>query len=1114
MVVALILLACGGEESPAPASGPSPAVVAAQPGPFSLKARCGEPDRAPPVIFTGDATDVVVTVHPVDTFAADPGEPVHSGPAKRNEWYFLPPLRSGLYVVVARRSEEIASCRLVVSDLAVVVKRSRREVLVYVADAESGRPVPSATVKLRAGEKTVESDTDSLGVCRVDMPATPNLEVLVTKQDRIGYAEVAALPGGDVVTWFGFDRPVYAPGDTVNVAGVYRARNGDYRAADLPDFRIEIRDERDSVVASADPTEQSPGFFHGAVRIPPDPPPGPLWLVAGDAGRRRLRLARPFGLGVGVLLDAPETAEPGKEVSFSIDAVEPPGRSVVHDAHYHVEAGNRGLVRILLSGRSWFGGTKSDTVRFTPEAPGRLTLRIRVPCGDGYEVNRTATILCGRPEAADRGETPRGLRLLATPAEVEPGGQVRVTLDFPPNLADATVLTTVEGGPLGPHAVERTESTRIEYDVSVPDRPGRVLRIGAVAVRDRRAHRAEALVSIRSGPRRLPVAVSFEPEMPAPGAPAKLVIAAPADGRAVVTVFEDTGRPIDARIEEEFYGRREDVAAGSDSLAFKSRSAGAPGAEDGTGPEPACGEVSPRPVLWRADVRLVDGRAVVPVTLPVSPHRLRVVATVATNDHRFGTATRVLRLPEPPPEAPTEPRPPWEVDDTPTGIERRIGRARALTPGVSRETFELPADAGFPALSIVVTRGPLGAALRSLPTEATATTGTSDEALMAFVPAAVARAVDPDAADRAGFTAEVVTRLTLRATARLYARQAKAGGFAPWDGAAPDPFVTARVIRGLVRAREAGMPADGDRIERAADWLAALDAKARGEPPELTPSEKTAIALSGRLSEPGVTVDEGVRAAVRSLLDARRGPAWCGPRTTTAAALALLDVRRLAGPDEGEPVPLRIRVGSELAAAVTLSPAELAAGGRKIEIGGDSLAPGPITVSFEAGRDVDADIAARLTWLGGAPKGQVEVARTVHSLIPTEDGVLCRPPVEAGNKSGFGEAMGLQLFLVSKRVRGPVEVICRIARTATPVSPAVGLEAGLHMPAEPPGTVLTNDRVRLLLRKLPEGTLLVGYVIRVWTPGGYVPLPRVAVRDLETGELLGISNPDSVTDVK
>ena len=98
-----------------------------------------------------------------------------------------------------------------------------------------------------------------------------------------------------------------------------------------------------------------------------------------------------------------------------------------------------------------------------------------------------------------------------------------------------------------------------------------------------------------------------------------------------------------------------------------------------------------------------------------------------------------------------------------------------------------------------------------------------------------------------------------------------------WDGAEPDPFATARVIRGLVKARDSGMPVDEARLTRAADWLAALDAKAMRDPPVLTDAEKAAIALSGRIAEPGATVDDGVRAAVRFLLDRRQGPAWCGP---------------------------------------------------------------------------------------------------------------------------------------------------------------------------------------------------------------------------------------------
>jgi hypothetical protein len=441
--------------------------------------------------------------------------------------------------------------------------------------------------------------------------------------------------------------------------------------------------------------------------------------------------------------------------------------------------------------------------------------------------------------------------------------------------------------------------------------------------------------------------------------PTSIAVTAPADGHAVVTIHEDTGLVSGPAIEDVFYGEGREDLASSDSLSFTSGSGTRDAGEVDATPAARTSEIAPRPGFWRAIVRLEGGRAILPVTLPSGIRRFRAVATVFTDDHRFGSATEVVHNAGSPEDDP-EPLAPAVSEVT----GRETFRSAPLSPDLTREEYVVPADAKAVRIAIHVTRGALGAALGGLPTEETATTETSDEALAAFVPAAVARAVAPEAADRAGFTAEVVKRLTWRATARLYARQAGDGGFASRDGASPDPYLTARVIRGLVRARDAGMPVDGRRIERAADWLASLSAKARGSPPAMTPAEKTAIALSGRLSEPGATVDENARVSVRRLLDARKGRGFGDARTTVAAALALLDVHRLAGPAPGDPLPLRIRVGSELVAAVTLSPEELAAGGRTFEAAPDPLPRDRVTVTFEAPRDPQADVAIRLLWVG------------------------------------------------------------------------------------------------------------------------------------------------------
>jgi hypothetical protein len=302
------------------------------------------------------------------------------------------------------------------------------------------------------------------------------------------------------------------------------------------------------------------------------------------------------------------------------------------------------------------------------------------------------------------------------------------------------------------------------------------------------------------------------------------------------------------------------------------------------------------------------------------------------------------------------------------------------------------------------------------------------------------------------------------------------------------------------------MPVDEARIDRAANWLAGLDAKARGEPPALTPVEKAAMSLSGGPVERGALAAADVERAVRYLLDERQGAAWCGPRTTMAAALALLEVRRIAGPTEGGPLPLRIRVGDELVAAVTLSPEELAAGGRVFSVGPDALPEGPLVVTFEAGREVDADVAARLTWHQSAPGGQVNVYRKLHILTEGSEGTVETLLEERARTLAPGEVLGIRVNLIPFRAaRGPVVVTCPIPSGSTH---APG-RAGSWNRVAGPGVVHEPDRVRFFLERLPGAASALGHAVRFsWT--GKFRLRPVEIRDLETGELIGVSWPNDV----
>jgi tetratricopeptide (TPR) repeat protein len=144
----------------------------------------------------------------------------------------------GAYAVEVSSDKLLATTLVVQSDLHLLVKSSRREVLVFAQNMRENKPAAAASVLVSDGKKIVaQGVTNEQGVFLQKIPELKDAEqvsVLTQQQGHIA-ADLFSLSGlrlsqglsakGYIVS----DRPVYQPGDTVNIRAILReVENGSY----------------------------------------------------------------------------------------------------------------------------------------------------------------------------------------------------------------------------------------------------------------------------------------------------------------------------------------------------------------------------------------------------------------------------------------------------------------------------------------------------------------------------------------------------------------------------------------------------------------------------------------------------------------------------------------------------------------------------------------------------------------------------------------------------------------------------------------------------------------------------------------------------------------------
>lgn len=318
----------------------------------------------------------------------------------------VPKLPPGTYVIQARAGGVEKRTWLAVTQVALVAKRSRQELLLFAADAGSGKPFPHLPLSVtdaRGQHKNARTDAD--GVLRIPTSwAQGNLWVL--GDSTLG--PVFALSGEPAApdpyaVYTVTDRPLYRPGNLVHYHAIVRQRveadapgGFEYRPYARRPVIVEVRDATDALVSRQTVISNAYGSVNGDFLLASEPTLGNwhLNICIGD-----------FCSYGGFIVQ--EYRKPEMRVSVAFPETHYLGGTTVPvtvDAHYYFGSPvTHSVVQYQVS----FNGENTETDfqgRGITDAQGQFHLNIptqRLPTDRTLAVHATVTDLSRRSQSTD-----------------------------------------------------------------------------------------------------------------------------------------------------------------------------------------------------------------------------------------------------------------------------------------------------------------------------------------------------------------------------------------------------------------------------------------------------------------------------------------------------------------------------------------------------------------------------------------------------------------------------------------------------------------------------------------------------------------------------------------
>lgn len=201
--------------------------------------------------------------------------------------------KPGLYIAQFTHGKKSACSYVVVSDLALVAKRSTGEMLGYAVDVRTGEPIANADLRLYQGAKRLAAAvTNAQGTATLPTPSLGGenglTAVAIRGQDEAVVGRVGSWDGENDsrVVHILTDRTVYRPGDTISYKGIARTRRVSPNGAlnyDVPSslpVMIEVRDPSGALVTRTNVTTNRAGSFWGEFATSPEGQTGSYNIVA------------------------------------------------------------------------------------------------------------------------------------------------------------------------------------------------------------------------------------------------------------------------------------------------------------------------------------------------------------------------------------------------------------------------------------------------------------------------------------------------------------------------------------------------------------------------------------------------------------------------------------------------------------------------------------------------------------------------------------------------------------------------------------------------------------------------------------------------------------------
>ena len=239
----------------------------------------------------------VSLIQPDKTWEFKPEGYVKYKPFEQEIKIAFPAGEPGAYVVTAGDDEWASTVLVLRSDLEVIVKSSRREVLAFVQNMLTGKPAADVDILVSDGKAVAATGkTGEDGVFKTALESLKDLADVRLFALGKGHAasfnlDLAGLQLASGLSAKGYlytERPAYQPGETVALRGILReVRNSSYAVPENSEFKLSISDPQGRLLSEQNVKLSRFGTFDASLVLPATTASG-IYVMAAHQERKGL----------------------------------------------------------------------------------------------------------------------------------------------------------------------------------------------------------------------------------------------------------------------------------------------------------------------------------------------------------------------------------------------------------------------------------------------------------------------------------------------------------------------------------------------------------------------------------------------------------------------------------------------------------------------------------------------------------------------------------------------------------------------------------------------------------------------------------------------------------